>query len=154
MPLASFDSTVSLCSGGTKACKNRLISNITWGKYPSLYSKHDWNGMDYWNARHSGPENYSDFLSSILTGPQQVVFRKCVKFVLSKGKQSNCVMLPLGNQESAFSRPQSDSFMLQGCLTLVKLSQLIRQDLLTSFLCEHLILGGNLYELSASLCIM
>ena len=64
------------------------------------------------------------------------------------------MMLPLGNQESASSRPQSDLFMLQGCLTLVKLSQLIRLDLLTSFFCEHLILGGNLYELSASLCIM
>lgn len=110
--------------------------------------------MDYWNARHSGPENYSDFPSSILTGPQQVVFGKCVKFVLSPGKQSNCVMLPLGNQESAPSRPQSDQFMPQGCLTLVKLSQLVGLDLPTSFFGEHLILVGNLYQLSASICIM
>ena len=110
--------------------------------------------MDYWNARHSGPENYSDFPSSILTEPQKVVFGKRVKFVLSKGKQFNCVMLPLGNQESASSRPQSDEFMPQGCLTLVKLSQLVRLDLLTSFLCEHLILVGNLYQFSASICIM
>lgn len=87
------------------------------------------------------------FHQPFLTGPQQVVFRKCVKFLLSKGKQSNRVMLPLGNQESASSRPQSDSFMLQGCLTLVQLSQLVRLDLLTSFLREHLILGGNLCEL-------
>lgn len=44
--------------------------------------------------------------------------------------------------------------MSQGCLTLLKLSQLVRLNLLISFLHECLILVENLYQLSASVCTM
>lgn len=72
-----------------------------------------------------GPNIFLAFHYHVLTGPQTDILGKmCQICVLYKGEQSNCVMLPLGNQELASSNPWSDYVMPRGHLTPVKLSQL------------------------------
>lgn len=70
-----------------------------------------------------GPNIFLTFHYYVLTGPQTDILGKmCQICVLNKGEQSNCVMLPLGNQDLASSNPWSDYFMPRGHLALVKLS--------------------------------
>lgn len=92
-----------------------------------------------------GPNIFLNFHYYVLTGPQTDILRKmCQICVLNKGEQSNCVMLPLGNQDLASSKPWSDYFTPRGHLNPCEIILAIGLDLLISFLYECLILVGSL----------
>lgn len=82
---------------GSKACENGLISNICG---ENNLTEMEWIiGM---------LDVHSDFpLSFFNRASDRQFWEKWVKFVLSKSKQSSCVVLPLGNQGPASSRSWS-----------------------------------------------
>lgn len=100
-----------------------------------------------------GQEIILTFHHPVLTGPHTGILGKCVTFALSKGKQPNCVMLPVGNQELASSSPGLIILCL-GPSDPCEIIPAVGLDLLISFLYECLILVDDLYQQSASACTM